>query len=152
MEQIRTLPPQIIYPFFLGKAAIAMNIGVWMSSGVLAHKREVDYQTQTWNLRELPEEFSRSSGPYRMFVAVDGYWRGFFVLKQIGCNMQDKTSPWTVAFDPRTWTPVAASRAPQRDRRLCYSLDVPTVSSDGERENENKEREKGISISPLERE
>jgi len=129
-----------------------MDVGVWMSSGVLAHKRDVEHVTQAWNLRGLPEGFSRSSGPYRLFVAVDGYWRGFFVLKQIGCNMQDKASPWTVAFDPHTWTPVAASRAPQRDRRLGYSLDVPTLTPAGELRNENKERDKGISVSPLERE
>jgi len=128
-----------------------MDIGVWMSSGVLAHKREDEHTTQTWNLRELPDEFSRSFGPYRMFVAVGGYWRGFFVLKKIGCNMRDQACPWSVAFDPHTWTPVAASRAPQRDGRLGYSLDVPTLIQAGERGNENRERDKGIIESPLER-
>lgn len=130
-----------------------MDIGVWMSRGVLAHKRDTEHVTQTWNFRELPEGFSRSSVPYRLFVAVEGYWRGFFILRQIECNMQDKASPWTVAFDPRSWTPIAQSHAPPRDGRVGYTLQVPTLAPVGNegtrRKNESKRRDL---ISLLERE
>jgi len=106
-----------------------MDIGVWMSSSVLAHKRDTEHTTQSWNLREIPEGFSQSSGPYRLFVAVDEYWRGFFILKQIACNMDDRVRPWTVAFDPHMWTPVLPSPAPKADRQTGYTRDVPTPCS-----------------------
>ena len=130
-----------------------MDVGVWMSRGVLAHKRDIEHVTQTWNFRELPEGFSCSSGTYRLFIALEGYWRGFFVLRQIECNMQDKAIPWTVAFAPRSWTPVAPSRAPLRDHRLGYTLQVPILAPVGNegtrRKNESKRRD---FISLLERE
>lgn len=42
-----------------------MNLGLWMSRGVLAHKREASEQTtQAWNLKALPDEFSHLSDPH----------------------------------------------------------------------------------------
>jgi hypothetical protein len=104
-----------------------MDIGVWMSQGVLAHKRDTQFATQTWNLREIPEGFGQVATIYRLFVAVEGYWRGFFVLKQVACNIHDRV-PWTVAFDPHTWTAVAISPAPRRDRYHGYTREVPSLS------------------------
>ena len=129
--------------FSFEETATAMDIGVWMSRGVLAHKRDLEYRTQAWNLRELPVGFGQLSPSHRLFVAVDGYWRGFFILKQIGCNMQDQTTPWTVAFDPHTWTAVAVSLAPRRDRRRGYTLAVPGMRM---KEREERTRQRDLRI------
>ena len=104
-----------------------MDLGVWMSRGVLAHKRDAsEHDIQAWNMKALPDELSRSPEPHRLFVAVDGRWRGFFVLQPwVHRNPLDKASPWTLVFDANTWTAVTPQPAPPRDRALGYTLDVP---------------------------
>ena len=74
-----------------------MNLGVWMSRGVLAHKRDAgEHDIQVWNMKALPDELSRSPEPHRLFVAVDGNWRGFFVLQPwVQRNPRDHTQ-WYV--------------------------------------------------------
>ena len=104
-----------------------MNLGVWMSRGVLAHKRDTsEHATQAWNMKALPDELSRSPEPHRLFVAVDGRWRGFFVLEPwVQHNPQEPASPWALVFDANTWKTVEPLPAPPRDRSLGYTLDVP---------------------------
>ena len=103
-----------------------MDLGVWMSRGVLAHKRETDHDLQAWNLKELPDEFSHSPEPHRLYIAVDGYWRGFFILKPwVNRNSIDKRKPWTIVFDPKTWTEVPRESAPRKDTTIGYTLEVP---------------------------
>jgi len=42
-----------------------------MSGAVLTHKRDAgEHATQAWNMKALPDEFSHSPEPHRLFVAV----------------------------------------------------------------------------------
>jgi hypothetical protein len=104
-----------------------MNIGVWMSRGVLEHKREVtDTRGQVWNVGVLPDKFARGEGPNLLFVAVDRYWRGFFVLTpEVLCNARDQGRPYTLIFAPESWTPIEPLPAPHRSRGKGYTLQVP---------------------------
>ena len=104
-----------------------MNLGVWMSRGVLAHKRDASEQTrQAWNLKTLPDELSRSPEPHRLFVAVDRQWRGYFVLQPwVQHNPHDPAAAWTLVFDATTWTALPPQPAPPPNRQLGYTLDVP---------------------------
>jgi hypothetical protein len=107
-----------------------MDIGVWMSRGVLEHKRSPEYGTQVWNLRQLPEGFPAAPGPHRLFVAVDGHWRGFFrLLPQVLRNDSDPHARFTLAFDPRTWTPILPERAAARQRHQSHSLQLPAIET-----------------------
>ena len=77
-----------------------MNLGVWMSRGVLAHKRG-DESLQAWNLKSLPDELSQPPEPHRLFIATEGFWRGYFVLEPyVSCNFADTVRPWTMLFIP----------------------------------------------------
>ena len=108
-----------------------MNLGVWMSRAVLVHKRNTgEHATQAWNMKALPDVFSHSPAPHRLFVAVDRRWRGFFVLEPwVDHNPHEKTCPWTLVFDANTWTAIQPQPAPPRDRRLGYTLEVPDPQS-----------------------
>ena len=108
-----------------------MNLGVWMSRGVLTHKRDAsDQAMQAWNLKALPDELGRSPEPHRLFVAVNRQWRGYFVLQPwVHHNPQDPAAPWTLVFDATTWTAIPPQPAPPRDRTLGYTLDVPSPTS-----------------------
>lgn len=105
-----------------------MDLGVWMSRGGLAHKRDTEVKLQAWNLRDLPDELSRSLPPHRLFIARDGYWRGYFVMEPwVTRNPVDKARPWTVLFDPTTWTEIKPLPAPRKDTRQGYTLEVPDL-------------------------
>ena len=128
------------------------DVGVWMSRGVLEHKRHNDVAVQVWNLRRLPDGFAEAFVAGRLFVAVAGHWRGFFRLKApILCNADDPACPYALAFDPNSWTAIFPQRAPTRDRRTGYTLDLPTVdmakptdphdSTRGETSQENETQE-----------
>jgi hypothetical protein len=111
-----------------GKEAVVKDLGVWMSRGVLEHKRQNDVAVQVWNLRRLPDGFAEAFVAGRLFVAVDGHWRGFFRLEApLLYNGADPVCPYTLPFDPTSWTPILPQRAPTRDRRTGYTLDLPTV-------------------------
>ena len=99
-----------------------------MSRAVLAHKRDTEVNLQAWNLRELPDELSRSLPPHRLFIARDGYWRGYFAMEPwVTRNPVDKAKPWTILFDPATWTEIKPQPAPRKDTRLGYTLEVPNA-------------------------
>jgi len=105
-----------------------VDLGVWMSREVLAHKRDPAERLQAWNLKALPDELSQSPPPHRLFIAGDGYWRGYFHLQPwVTRNALDQAKPWTVLFDPTTWTDIDPQPAPPKDTRLGYTLDVPAV-------------------------
>ena len=112
-----------------------MNLGVWMSRAVLAHKRDSsEHATQAWNLKALPDEMSRAPEPHRLFVAVDRQWRGYFVLQPwVQRNPHDPTAPWTLVFDANTWTAVQPQPAPPRNRALGYTLNLPDLPSSPKR-------------------
>jgi hypothetical protein len=106
-------------------------IGVWMSRAVLDHKRDTEFATQVWNLRDLPEGFVGAAGPHRLFVAVDGHWRGYFpLLPGVMQNDADPGAPFTLAFDPRTWCGRQSWRnePPTQERDKAFTVSVPAVS------------------------
>jgi hypothetical protein len=130
-----------------------MDIGVWMSKETLAHKREGDVAAQVWNLPHLPDGFM-SDELGRLFVAVDGHWRGFFQLVTgTTHNPAERDCPCTVVFDPASWTPVLPERAPHEAKRLGYTLVVPSVDliAPGKTKRPN-EQQVGDLISILKRE
>jgi hypothetical protein len=105
-----------------------MDIGVWMSRGVLAHKRQGDVAVQVWNLRRLPDGLVEASGAGRLFVSVDGHWRGFFRLsRRVMTKPADADCPYALTFNPQSWTAVPPERSPPQNRQLCYTLAVPAV-------------------------
>ena len=106
-----------------------LDIGVWMSRGVLEHKRQNDVAVQVWNLRRLPDGFAEASAAGRLFVAVDDHWRGYFgLLPRIMRNEADPACPYTLPFDPNSWTAILPQRSPPRNRQTGYTLELPTVT------------------------
>jgi hypothetical protein len=85
-----------------------MDVGVWMRPEVLEEKlraRQEKNSEQVWNLSRWPRGFSEG-GENRLFVAVKGAWRGYFVLSdEAMINSRDSTA-YSLLFDTRTWTPV----------------------------------------------
>jgi hypothetical protein len=101
-----------------------MDIGIWMSGAVFSHKLQARRERnpeEAWNLSKWPNGLS-DPGQHRMFVAVDGFWRGYFVLSKDGLfNPKDPKTPYTLLFDTRTWTPI--DRIPvQRFRGFTYNV------------------------------
>lgn len=93
-----------------------MDIGVWMRAEVLEDKLDAPSEgkpEQAWNLARWPTGLSEP-GQHRLFVAVDGVWRGFFKLSGEGLfNPTDSRTPYTLLFDTRTWNaipPIPVSR------------------------------------------
>jgi hypothetical protein len=87
-----------------------MDIGVWMSPGVLAHKLEARGERNTlanWNTKSVPRGLGESCDGDRLFVATRGAWRGYFVLsKEALYTAKDAPAPITLLFDSTTWTPI----------------------------------------------
>jgi hypothetical protein len=87
-----------------------MDIGVWMSPGVLAHKLEARTERNTlatWNTKSVPGGRGQSCEVDRLFVASRGAWRGYFVLsKEALYTPEDAAAPFTLIFDTTTWTPI----------------------------------------------
>ena len=107
-----------------------MDIGVWMTRGVLEHKQDTSSgRKQVWNVGLLPDDCSHGGGLSRLFVAVTGYWRGYFILEpEVLCHLSDPRRPYTLIFDPGSWTGIEPVHAVKRDRSAGYTLDVPAVS------------------------
>jgi hypothetical protein len=114
----------------------AVHLGVWMSEGVWRHKRHGEGRVQAWNLRELPEGFAPAHHDTRLYVAIRGRWRGYFVLKAFSWNPADTQSPITLIFEPRTWSSIEPVPAPPRNRRSGYTLDVPAQNESLQQGNE----------------
>jgi hypothetical protein len=97
------------------KAEKVVDLAVWMSPEVLEHKLEAsddENHETTWNIASLPEGFSSSKLPHRLFVASNGHWRGWFLLAdEVLWNPQDAQAPFALIFDTTTWTPIQASAA-----------------------------------------
>lgn len=109
-----------------------MDIGVWMAASTLAHKleaREERNTEQAWNLSRWPKGLSERA-EHRLFVASGGVWRGYFKLSGDALYSPDDVgTPFTLLFDTRTWTEIAAVRAVRRFRGFTYK--VPLLSADG---------------------
>lgn len=102
-----------------------MNLGVWMSKGVWQHKRQSSRPLETWNLPELPADFLDVYMHSRLYVAIQGCWRGYFVLNRLLWSPSDVRAPFSLAFAPASWTPIDPRSAPPRCRAHRYTLDVP---------------------------
>jgi hypothetical protein len=107
-----------------------VRVGVWMSRGVWAHKCDASARRQTWNLRAWPESAGVPRGPGRLYVAIRRHWRGYFRVEAFSWHPADHAAPYTLVFDPRSWTPIPPVPSPSRDRALGYTLDVPGDSPD----------------------
>ena len=110
-----------------------MDIGVWMSAEVLADKlqaRQENNTEQAWNLSRWPKGLTQE-GEHRLFVAVNGAWRGYFTLSPEALfNPKDPSAPFTLLFDTCTWTPIGPVPT-KRFRGFTYN--VPPVTSAGTR-------------------
>lgn len=86
-----------------------MDIGVWMRAEVLEHKLQARNEAnpeQAWNLARWPSQLSEE-GDHRLFVAVKGSWKGFFILSRDALyHPDDMRTPYSLLFDTRTWTPI----------------------------------------------
>lgn len=85
-----------------------MDVGVWMRAEVLEHKLEARAERnpeQAWNLSRWPAQLS-AEGEHRLFVAVKGAWRGYFILSPEALYSPNDTSAFTLLFDTRSWTPI----------------------------------------------
>ena len=106
-----------------------MDIGVWMSKQTLAHKLEARHEKnpeQAWNLSKWPSRFSEP-GENRLFVAVEGKWRGYFKLSKDALYNPNDATPYTLLFDTRTWTTIPPTPV-KRFRGSTYK--TPTLSVD----------------------
>jgi hypothetical protein len=86
-----------------------MDIGVYMSKAVLAHKLAARHESnpeQVWNLARWPSALS-TPGVHRLFIACDGTWRGYFTLASDAIfNPRDPRAPYGILFDTRSWTTI----------------------------------------------
>jgi len=106
-----------------------MDIGVWMSKQVLAHKLEARHEKnpeQAWNLAKWPTRFSEQ-GRNRLFVAVEGKWRGYFILSDDALYNPNDATPYTILFDTRTWKPIP-TKPVKRFRGFTYK--TPALTDD----------------------
>jgi hypothetical protein len=116
-----------------------MDIGICMSSEVLAHKleaRDDPNPEQAWNLARWPDGLS-APGQHRLFVASRGLWRGYFLLAPDGLfNPRDPRTPFAILFDTRSWTRIPPAPA-SRFRGFTYAVPhvphhaPPTVPAHG---------------------
>jgi len=86
-----------------------MDVGVWMRAEVLEEKlraREEEKSEQVWNLSRWPRGFSEE-GENRLFVAVKGAWRGYFILSHEAMYNPKDCTAYSLLFDTRTWTPIS---------------------------------------------
>lgn len=100
-----------------------MNLGVWMSRAVWQHKCDTSVRTQSWNLRQLPDNFLPAGATVRLYVAIQGHWRGYFHVHAFQWTPEDRASPFALYFAPGSWVPIEACPAPRRPP-TGYTLDV----------------------------
>lgn len=101
-----------------------MDIGVCMSAKIFDDKlqaRDQENTEQAWNLTRWPKGFTEE-GEHRLFVAVDGAWRGYFKLNPEALfNPDDDSAPFTLLFDTCTWRPTSAVPV-KRFRGFTYKV------------------------------
>ncbi len=108
-----------------------MDIGVWMSPGVLEAKLEqadTSKPEAAWNLARWPKGMDEE-GPNRLFIACRGQWIGYFLMsgEALYCP-EDEKAPYVLLFDSRSWTEIE----PQpRTRFQGFTYEVPEIETDG---------------------
>jgi hypothetical protein len=98
-----------------------------MSRAVWQHKCDGSVRTQSWNLMHLPDDFLPSGGTVRLYVAMQGHWRGYFQVHAFQWTPEDHAGPFALFFAPGSWMPIDACPAPRR-LPTGYTLDVPATS------------------------
>ncbi|MBI4701222.1 MAG: hypothetical protein HY744_08705 [Deltaproteobacteria bacterium] len=106
-----------------------MDIGVYWSAALLAHKLERREQRgcvqEVWNVRHCPKGMGESADGNRFVVASQGRWRGYFrLLPEVLFNPRDPACPYALIFDAKSWTPIAQSIPCRPFRGWTYQ--VPT--------------------------
>jgi hypothetical protein len=104
-----------------------MDIGIWMAKNTLKHKLEAQNEKnpeQAWNLHRWPKGMSDEE-ENRLFVATEGYWRGYFILSTEALYTPGVTSPYTILFDTRTWTRIPTAPV-KRFRGFTYKVPEDT--------------------------
>ena len=106
-----------------------MDIGVYWSPAVLAHKLERRDRPgrveEVWNVRHCPKGMGESAGD-RLVVACDGRWRGCFrLVPEVLFNPRDPACPYALIFDAKSWTPLADAIPCKPFRGWTYA--VPTT-------------------------
>ncbi len=114
-----------------------MNVGLWMSPDVLAHKLEAQDEKNTdaaWNVAQLPVGLGRPGEVDRLFIASDRKWRGYFVLRKDALwSPEDRRAPFTILFDTRTWKEIAPlSVARFRGIRALTEAEIASLLPPGE--------------------
>jgi hypothetical protein len=112
-----------------------MDLGVARRGEILVDKLADGWagrRLATWNTRRVPMRLT-PGWTNRLFVACDGWWRGYFPLAgDVLWNPKDPAAPYALIFDPRRWMRIAAVRSP-RFRGWRYLESPPrsaTPSSD----------------------
>jgi hypothetical protein len=107
-----------------------MDLGVAMRGEILADKLadgRSGRRMATWNTRRVPTRLT-PGWTNRLFVACDGWWRGYFPLAgDVLWNPKDAAAPYALIFDPRRWTRIPTVRSP-RFRGWRY-LELPPTSA-----------------------
>ncbi len=100
-----------------------------MQAEVLEHKLQAQNEVnreQAWNLSRWPSRLSEEK-EHRLFVAVNGVWRGYFRLSRDALyHPDDMRTPFTLLFDTRTWALIDPVHV-KRFRGFTYN--VPPVAS-----------------------
>ena len=108
-----------------------MDLGVWMSSAAWRHKCNSPLGRETWCLPELPDNFIGGGNPARLYVAIRGYWRGYFIVDQLLWNPADRHAAFSLAFAPSSWNAIDPLPAPPR-HITRFTLNIPSLQH-GER-------------------
>jgi len=107
-----------------------MDIGIWMSVEVLEDKlqaRQENNTEQAWNLSRWPKRFT-AEDEHRLFVAVNGAWRGYFTLSHEALfNPNDQSVPYTLLFDTCSWIPIDPVPV-KRFRGFTYNVPRPSAT------------------------
>ena len=105
------------------------DVGIYTSLVTLEHKLEQmedgKGREATWNMGRVPKELGKGEGKDRLFFAVDGCWRGYFILaKDILYNPEDEKKPYSLIFDVTTWTEIPPAPV-ERFRGFRYLEGIP---------------------------
>lgn len=101
-----------------------LHIGIHTSAAVLEDKLEQRHALRrreaTWSINRLPQKLSKD-GPNYLYMAVDGYWQGYFVLSdEVLWNPEDERCPYALLFDTRSWVRIKPIQT-RRFRGFTYN-------------------------------
>jgi hypothetical protein len=116
-----------------------MDIGVYWSRAVLAHKLERREHTgrveEVWNTRSCPQGMGHDPDGDHLVVACEKRWRGWFrLVPEVLFTPEDPKCPYALIFDVKSWIPITETIACKPFRGWTYR--VPSaVRQDRARDN-----------------